>query len=127
MSTTTKEHKQVTEELSGQARRDYMQALLTDLRALKRMVAEGKFERGVERIGAEQELFLVNRAYHPAPGALKVLERLNDPKHFTTELGLFNLEMNADPQPFAGDGLRRLEQRLAKGSALERLEVVLHL
>jgi len=112
MSTTTKEHKQVTEELAGQARRDYMQALLTDLRALKRMVAEGKFERGVERIGAEQELFLVNRAYHPAPGALKVLERLNDPKHFTTELGLFNLEMNADPQPFAGDGLRRLEEQL---------------
>lgn len=110
--TATKEHKQVTSELVGQARRDYMQALLTDLRALKRMVAEGLFERGVSRIGAEQELFLVDGAYHPAPGALDVLARLDDPKHYTTELGLFNLEMNADPQPFAGDGLRRLEDQL---------------
>jgi hypothetical protein len=69
------------------------------------------FERGVERIGAEQELFIVDRAYHPAPGALKILERLDDP-HYTTELGLFNLEINADPQPFAGAGLRDMEAQL---------------
>ncbi|MFL5273907.1 MAG: CBS domain-containing protein, partial [Anaeromyxobacteraceae bacterium] len=86
-------------------------ALLSDVRALERMHAEGLFERGVARIGAEQELFLVDTAYHPAPGALQILNRIED-THFTTELGLFNLEMNADPQPFAGGGLRQMEAQL---------------
>ena len=76
------------------------------------MLQENRFERGVSRIGAEQELFLVDRAYHPAPGALDLLHRLDDP-HFTTELGLFNLEINADPQTLGGDGLTRMEAQLA--------------
>lgn len=109
----TRGHKHIDGELEGSSRRNFMRALLTDLRALERMLAEGLFERGVSRIGAEQELFLVDRAYHPAPGALKILEKLNDP-HFTTELGLFNLEVNADPQPFAGSGLRDMEAQLTE-------------
>ncbi|MFL5273155.1 MAG: hypothetical protein ACJ79E_13950, partial [Anaeromyxobacteraceae bacterium] len=96
----TREHKKTDGELSGEDRRHFMRALLSDVRALERMHAEGLFERGVSRIGAEQELFLVDTAYHPAPGALEILNRIED-SHFTTELGLFNLEMNADPQPFA--------------------------
>ncbi len=107
----THEHKQVSGQLEGQARRHFMQALLDDLRALERILAEDGFERGVARIGAEQELFLVDSAYHPAPGALRMLDRLKD-SHYTTELGLFNLEMNADPQPFGGDGLLALEAQL---------------
>jgi CBS domain-containing protein/gamma-glutamyl:cysteine ligase YbdK (ATP-grasp superfamily) len=109
----TKGHKHIDGELEGTSRRRFMRALLTDLRALERMLEEGLFERGIERIGAEQELFIVDRAYHPAPGALKILERLND-SHFTTELGLFNLEINADPQPFAGAGLRQMEAQLTE-------------
>ena len=107
----TKGHKHIDGELEGVSRRRFMRALLTDLRALERMVEGDMFERGVERIGAEQEIFIVDRAYHPAPGALKILERLDDP-HYTTELGLFNLEINADPQPFAGSGLRDMEAQL---------------
>ncbi len=107
----THEHKQTTGVFEGEARRQFTQALLRDFRAVERMVADGMFERGVERIGAEQEMFLVDRAYHPAPGALRILEAVKDP-HFTTELGLFNLECNADPQPFAGKGLRTMEQQL---------------
>ncbi len=109
----TRSHKHIDGSLEGASRRSFMRGLLTDLRAMERMLAEGVFERGVARIGAEQEIFLVDRAYHPAPGALKVLERLNDP-HFTTELGLFNLEINADPQPFEAKGLRQMETQLAE-------------
>ncbi len=112
-NSATHEHKKTTGQLVGDARRDYMRALLKDLRAVERMVEEGMFERGVSRIGAEQEMFLVDRSYHPAPGALKILERIKDP-HFTTELGLFNLELNADPQPFAGHGLRQMETQLTE-------------
>ena len=108
----TREHKKTQGKLSGEERRRFMRAVLTDLRAMDRMHAEGAFERGVSRIGAEQELFLVDGAYQPAPGALRILERAQDP-HFTTELGLFNLELNADPQPLAGKGLAQMEAQLA--------------
>ena len=108
----TRAHKQIEGGLEGAARRDFIRALLRDLEAFEQMSKSGAFERGVTRIGAEQELFLVNHSYQPAPGALKLLERLAD-NHFTTELGLFNLEINADPQPLAGGGLRAMEQQLA--------------
>jgi CBS domain-containing protein len=107
----TQSHKQTDGLLEGEARRRFMRAVLNDLRALEIMVEKGQFETGVSRIGAEQELFLVDRDYHPTPGALNILERLQD-THYTTELGLFNLEMNADPQPFAGRGLADLEAQL---------------
>ncbi len=108
----TRAHKKIDSELSGDARRQFTRALLTDLRALERLIADDRFERGVSRIGAEQEMFLVDRAYHPAPAALKLLERVND-SHFTTELGIFQIEMNADPQPFSGHGLRQMEAQLS--------------
>jgi hypothetical protein len=77
----TRDHKNVEGGLEGEARRDYMHALLRDLRALERMVKEGMFERGVSRIGSEQEMFLVDAAYHATPGVLKVLEKLDVPQY----------------------------------------------
>ena len=109
----TREHKEVDPDFDGESRRTFMRAILADLRALERMLKEGRFETGVRRIGAEQEMFLVDRSYSPAPGALKMLDRLQDP-HFTTELGMFNLELNHDPQPFGGDGLARMERQLVE-------------
>ena len=94
-------------EFSGEARRTFMRALLHDLRALELMLDRGLFEEGVTRIGAEQELFLVDRAVHPALASLAVLERLKDP-HFTTELGAFQLEINLDPLTLTGDCLSKL-------------------
>ena len=112
MSTrSTRAHKEIDGALDGEARREFMRRLLRDLDALERMVKEQRFERGVSRIGAEQEIFLVDRAYHPAPGALDVLSRIGDP-HFTTELGLFNLEINVDAQPLSGQGLAKIEAQL---------------
>jgi hypothetical protein len=66
----THEHKQTTGELSGDERRMFMRACLSDLRALERMLAEGMFEKGVARIGSEQEMFLVDRSFHATPAAL---------------------------------------------------------
>lgn len=111
MEDASKQDKTSAGELSGAERAQYVRALLTDLRALERMLAEGTFEKGVTMIGAEQEMFLVDRAYNAAPVALEMMERVNDP-HFTTELGLFNLEMNADAQPMSGKGLANLEAQL---------------
>ena len=66
--------------------------MLNDLRALEMMLlADGWIETDVRRIGAEQEMFLVDRNWRPATAALQLLEQIDDP-HFTTELGQFNLE-----------------------------------
>ena len=108
----THEHKQTTGELSSAERRRFMRSLLTDLRAVERMLAEGTFERGVSRIGCEQEMFLVDRSWNAKPSALQLLEKLDDP-HYTTELGLFNLELNAESQPFDGRGLSRMETQVS--------------
>lgn len=96
--------------------RSFTSQLLGDMHALSHMLAEGMVESGVHRIGAEQELFLVDAAGRPVPLALDVLNRIDDP-HYTTELGLFNLEINLDPIPFGGDCLSRLERHLTASLA----------
>lgn len=108
---TTRSHKTVEAKKDAEKHRDYMVALLQDLHALERMLADGRFETGVRRIGAEQEMFLVNQGWSPANGALAMLEALKD-NHFTTELGAFQLEANCDPQPFSGDGLALMHAQL---------------
>lgn len=101
----------VRAEPGGIGLRRFMQHVLRDLRAFERMVQLGMFESGVSRIGAEQELFLVDKAMRPAPCSLEMLERIGDSR-FTTEIAAFNLEVNIDPQPFSGGCLSNLERQL---------------
>src|SRR6266511_2817299 len=85
--------------------------MLRDLQALEHMLAERMFESGVTRIGAEQEMFLVDGSFQPAPKALAVLADIAD-AHFTTEVGAFNLELNLDPQLFTGSCLSAMQTQL---------------
>jgi CBS domain-containing protein/gamma-glutamyl:cysteine ligase YbdK (ATP-grasp superfamily) len=105
----------------AQDRRQFTHALLRDLHALGSMLAEGRIESGLRRIGAEQEMFLTDRSWRPAPVALELLDAVDDP-HVVTEVGAFNLEVNLDPQPFGGDCLSRLEAQLHE--LLDRLRAV---
>lgn len=89
-------------------RRAFMKALLNEVRAMEAMLDAGLFERDTRRIGAEQEMFLVDRAFRPALTAMRLLDGLDD-ERFTHELGLFNLEANLTPLVLGGDCLRRLE------------------
>src|SRR5690606_22902519 len=75
------------------------------------MIAEDRFERGLRRIGAEQEMFLVDKGWRPAPRAREVLERLGSGS-FTTELALYNLEANVEPRLLEGECFSALEARL---------------
>jgi CBS domain-containing protein/gamma-glutamylcysteine synthetase len=95
----------------GQQLREFTRRLLADLRALERMLRKGLFETGVRRIGAEQEVFLVDRDGNPACAVQRMLEAIQDP-HFVTEVAQFNLEANLDPQDFGGDCLSRMERQL---------------
>ena len=102
---------QTPDSYDEQRHQGFLRALLDDVKALEQMIEGGQIERGVRRIGAEQEVFLVDEVWRPAPAALDVLKRLDDPR-YATELGLFNLEMNLDPLVFGDDCLSRLENQL---------------
>lgn len=97
----------------------FMKSLLADLAALEKLIEAGRIESGVRRIGAEQEMFLVDRAMRPAPVALEVLKNADD-QRLTTEIGKFNLEANLSPRMLAGRGLRELEQELRELVAAAR-------
>lgn len=97
--------------LDGGEHREFMRRLLNDVRALQWMLDNGTFETGVRRIGAEQECFLVDKSFRPAPVSDKVLAAIGD-DHFTTELARFNMEFNVDPVLFGGDCLSRLEEQI---------------
>jgi CBS domain-containing protein/gamma-glutamyl:cysteine ligase YbdK (ATP-grasp superfamily) len=88
----------------------FTKALLRDMQALEHMVKNDMFENDRQRIGAEQEMFLVDRAMRPANLGGRVIEAVND-SHFTPELAQFNLECNLDPLDFHGDCLTRLENQ----------------
>ena len=93
--------------------RRFMQQVLDDARALERMLKEGLVESGVQRVGAEQEMFLVDAATRrPSMSAVEVLRAIGGP-HFTTELAKFNLECNLDPFALEAGCLRAMEDQLS--------------
>ena len=104
----------------NESMRAFMRALLEDVRALERMIStDGLFERGVRRIGAEQEMFLVDRGLHPVNRSVPILEKLPR-ESFTTELGQFNLEANLSPQVLGGKCLSAMEDELETFMGLVR-------
>lgn len=104
------EHR-VSTDYDEQQLRTFTLAVLNDLQALEAMLAKGDFESDVRRIGAEQELFLVDSALRPAPLSTEVLASAKDGR-LTTEIGKFNLEANLTPRGFSGDCLRLMEDEL---------------
>jgi len=99
------------EQFDETASQAFMNALLEDLRALEYMIASGQLESGVTRIGAEQEMFLIDSNFRPAPLSLEVLDLAQDAR-LTTEIARFNLEANLTPLPLAGRCLQQMEEEL---------------
>ena len=91
--------------------RVFTKAVLNDLQALEQMLSGDLMEKNVLRIGAEQEMFLVDSAMRPASIALQILEKAQDSR-LTTEIGQFNLEANLTPLDFKGNCLSVLENEL---------------
>ncbi|MFD0863191.1 CBS domain-containing protein [Sungkyunkwania multivorans] len=89
----------------------YSRQLLNDVAALGQMLDQGLFERQPLRIGAEQEFCLVDKDWYPAPKALEILERLKD-DHFTTEIALYNLEVNLEPLILEGRCFSKLHKEV---------------
>lgn len=106
-------------------REDVMHQILRDIEALKNMLDHDEFETKPQRLGVEQELFLVDKAYRPSPSAVKFLEGVDD-ERFTTELANFNIEINIDPQEFKNNCFSRLQEELEKAlqKARQRAEEI---
>jgi len=92
---------------------DYIKRLLTDIKALEHMLSLDMFENDTQRIGVEQEFCLLNKEWEPSNNADKILKEL-DKAHFTSELALYNLEINLDPITLKGDCFSKLHKSLNK-------------
>ncbi|MDH3650517.1 MAG: glutamate-cysteine ligase family protein, partial [Saprospiraceae bacterium] len=98
----------------------FIRSLLDDVKALEFMLQSDWFESDIQRIGAEQEMVLVNvHDYKPAMVAQRVLEEMKDFAWLESELAQFNLEITLNPQIFKDNCLRKLEEE-----TLEKLRVI---
>lgn len=92
-------------------RQNFVVKLLRDTQALEHMIEQDMFEKDPIRIGAEQELCLVDRNWKPSMNNMEILDTI-DNELFTTELARFNIETNAEPMPFKGKCLSEMEAHL---------------
>lgn len=95
----------------GTGMQSFVRSLLRDVQALEYMLENDWFEKDIIRIGAEQEMCLVDaRTYKPACINMEVLEKLSQYPWVVTELAKFNLEVNLSPREFSGKCLREMDQ-----------------
>ena len=88
----------------------FVKRLLDDLKAIEFMLERKMFETDTIRIGAEQEMCLINKkTYKPAPVAMEVLKKTKEYPWLETELAKFNLETNMTPREFTGNALSQME------------------
>jgi CBS domain-containing protein/gamma-glutamyl:cysteine ligase YbdK (ATP-grasp superfamily) len=112
------EHK-VEQQFDQRKLQAFTKALLDDLRALDYMLDNNRIESGVRRIGAEQEMFLIDRNLRPAPVAAEVLKQAKDAR-LTTEIARFNLEANLTPLVLTGHCFSRMEDEVKEVLSVAR-------
>src|SRR6188508_1453323 len=103
--------KNVTKSYDEGQMREFTRTVLNDLQALEMLLSGGQIEEDVLRIGAEQEMFLVDSSMHPSPIVSEVISEAKDGR-LTTEIGRFNLEANLTPRLFSGSCLNEMEAEL---------------
>ena len=94
----------------------FVKQLLRDVEALEYMLDNDWFESDIVRIGAEQEMCLVDKdTMKPALINMEALDLMQDWEWVTTELAKFNLETNLTPLEFKGNCLSELERENRDG------------
>ena len=95
---------------TNESRASFTRSLLEDVQALEYMLKHDWFETDTIRIGAEQEMCLVDKkTLKPTPKNMAVLKRLRDYPWATTEIARFNLESNFSPRIFTHDAFSQME------------------
>ena len=99
----------------------FVESLLADVQALEYMLDNGWFENDITRIGAEQEMVMVDKAtLKPACIAVEALEKMSDYPWVETELAKFNLETNLTPRELTGNCFSELQEE--NGSKLDKIQ-----
>jgi CBS domain-containing protein/gamma-glutamylcysteine synthetase len=102
----------------GEEMATFVRALLNDVQALKYMLENDWFEEEDMRIGAEQELVMVDdQQYKPAKICMDVLKQMNHPDWLETELASFNLETNLKPRFYSGTCFSDMEAEIDRNLA----------
>lgn len=95
--------------------------LLKDIEALEHMLDNDWFENDVVRIGAEQEMALVDKKhFRPMNVAMPALEKMKKYDWIETELAQFNLETNLQPHIFKNNCLSQLEAEINNNLKITR-------
>ena len=94
-------------------RNRFCRAMLRDVSALELMLKEGYFEKDIQRIGAEQELCLIQSNYSPAMTGPEILSQIEAPA-YTSELARYNLEINLPPKELKGKSFQEMHRELEK-------------
>lgn len=103
----------------------FVKSLLDDVKALDYMIENDWFECDIVRIGAEQEMVLVDqKTLKPACINMEALQHMTEWPWVETELAKFNLEINLDPKEFTGSAFSDLENEI--DSKLAKIEGVLN-
>jgi hypothetical protein len=96
-------------------RHKFIKSLLQDIEALEMMLEQDQFESNIKRIGAEQELVIVDRKSLKAkPIAPDIIERKGKRDWLVPELSKYNLEINLPPYELKGKCFSRVQNTLRK-------------
>ncbi|MBK8516991.1 MAG: CBS domain-containing protein [Saprospiraceae bacterium] len=88
----------------------FVKSLLNDVTALEYMLDNDWFESDIVRLGAEQEMVMVDKStFKPSLVAMEALEKMQHYPWVETELAKFNLETNIEPRVFEKDCFTQLE------------------
>ncbi len=99
----------VTLASSGKELQDFVRRVLNDLEALEYMLEHNWFETDICCIGAEQEMFLIDRqTYRPVPLAMEALQLMKRYPWVETELAQFNLEIGLSPRNLEGQAFSQM-------------------
>ena len=81
------------------------------LSTLKKVINHPSFGVGETFIGAELEIYLIDSQYQVSPVNLELLNKLND-EQFTSELNIYNIELNLLPVKAVGKPYSRITQEI---------------
>ncbi len=103
--------KSINSTVNIKARKAFTYYLLKDIETLDHMLKNNLFPDDEIRVGAEQELAIVDDKMKPTCKALQILDKI-DSKLFTTELSQFNLEINLEPLVLKSGVFKELHKTL---------------
>ncbi len=102
----------------------FVKSLLKDVQALEYMLENDWFDKGITRIGAEQEMAIVQKdTFKPNCIAMEALDKMKEYEWVETELAKFNLETNLTPRELTEKCFSELHEENA--NKLDKIQEIL--